>query len=126
MVNDQPVRTTRRLLLVTRILITLLGGLWLLFIIASRWAEGFTAEGIPTLLTRGGGVAILLVTSWRWPRLASVLLILVGISLFGGLASFTRGAPVSTRLIIGGPPIILGMLLFAGTLVGQPRPGGAD
>lgn len=122
MVDDQPVRPTRRLQLVTLILITLLGGLWLLFIILSRWAEGFSSEGITTLLTRGGGIVILLVTSWRWPRIGSVLLILAGISLFAGLASFTRGAPVSTRLMIGGPPAILGMLLFAGTLVGQCNP----
>ena len=115
----------RRFLRLGRVLLMLFAGLWLLFIIATRWAEGFSAEGLSTLFTRGGGIIVLIIVAWRWPLIGGLLLFLVGLLFFSGLMPFASGASIATRLILAGPPLILGGLFVAASLFARSRTSGS-
>jgi len=105
--------TARRLRLLARGVLLLFAGFWLFFAIASRWGEGFSAAGLPSLVTRGGGIVLLTVVAWRWPLVGGWLLVLVGLLLFGGAVPFARGPSIVVRIILAGPPTLVGALLVA-------------
>ena len=121
MTNLDASRTARRLRLLARTLLMLFAGLWLFFIIASRWGEGFSAVGLPSLATRGGGIILLSVLAWRWPMLGGSLLLLVSFLLYSGVVPFASGPSMVVRIMLAGPPAIVGALFVSADFVARSR-----
>jgi len=95
----------RWILIVARALLLLCGGFWLFFIVASRLGEGFSVEGLTSGLLRGGAIALLMVLGWYRPRVCGWLLIVLGLF-------FLRANPTNPgNLMLGAPPLLLGVLL---------------
>jgi hypothetical protein len=84
--------------------------------ILSRLGEGFSAEGLPSLFTRGGSVVILMIIAWRRPMIGGVLLLIAGLSLLSGIIPFSSG-PMWVRLLLAGPPLVLGGLFIIASLM---------
>ncbi len=97
---------------VGRVILVMWAGFWLLFALLSRIAESFGAGGLPTLLTRGGAILVLVLAGWFVPRVGGWLWVLAGVLLLGGAFDFVRYAPLLTRAILGVPPIVTGALLL--------------
>jgi hypothetical protein len=102
---------------IARILACLWFGFWALFGIASGIGEGgsnFIFHLIfPTLI-----FAILLFVVWRWERVGSIIMIILGLVVAVGYPlTFGRRFPVTTsifmELTMALPPLLAGFLLIA-------------
>jgi hypothetical protein len=103
------------------VVLLLVAGFWLFFAIASRWGEGFSAAGLPSLATRGGGIILLTAVAWRWPLVGGWLLLLVGVLLYGGAVPFARNPSIMVRIMLAGPPALVGALLVVAALAARAR-----
>lgn len=108
---------------IARTILVLWVGIWLFFAVASRLGEGMSEAGSHTLAIRGGALLIVAATAWFAPRIGGWLLLLGGVLLGAGLLPFTHHAYWTVRLILGGPPVLVGLLLivaFRGPLSQEP------
>ena len=103
----------RRIQAIARVCLVLWVGPWLLFAILSRLGEGASIEGMATLATRGGTLIALALIAWRAPMIGGWLLLTVGLLLLNGVFRFSQNPNVIVRLILGGPPLFIGVLFVA-------------
>lgn len=94
-------------------------GFWLFFAVASRLGEGISEAGLHTLATRGGALLLVAAIAWFAPRIGGWLLLLGGVLVGAGLLPFTHHVHLTVRLMLGGPPILVGLLLMVA--FGKPR-----
>ena len=102
----------RRLRNLARIATLVWVALWLTFAILSRLGEPATVEGMTSLAIRGGGLVVLALAAWFAPNIGGWLLVLVGVLALGGGFRFSQNPLLLVRVILGGPPIGLGVLLL--------------
>jgi len=107
-----PTPPTRRILrIIARVVLLLWVGFWLFFATASRIGEGMSAEGMTTLLVRGGVLLVLAAIAWFAPAVGGWLLVASGVLLCTGFLPFAPRALVVVRVFLGIPPILVGTLL---------------
>jgi hypothetical protein len=100
---------------------------WTWFVVASTLGE---CEPVGAAVARGALAVVVLfgsiAVSARWERAGAALLIAEGLAVaavypVGAARVFTVGSILAVVAMLGGPPLVSGLLLFAARRAGGPR-----